>query len=109
MMAFGSGWIGVIAGALFYVNRGFASVIFTDAFNWKVPSAFRATANSVRSLSFRLGYVPIGPAIGALVDSRGLNFTLGTLGAITAGLFVFFLLPLSRRMHELHVEYISPE
>jgi hypothetical protein len=53
--------------------------------------------------------VPIGPAIGALVDSRGLNFTLGTLGAITAGLFVVFLLPLSRRMHELHVEYISPE
>ena len=109
MMAFGTGWIGVIAGVLFYVNRGFASVIFTDAFNWKVPSTFRATANSVRSLTFRLGYVPIGPAIGALVDSRGLNFTLGTLGAITAGLFVFFLLPLSRRMHELHVEYISPE
>jgi predicted MFS family arabinose efflux permease len=109
LMAFFGGWIGVVAGALFYVNRGLASVIFTDSLNWKIPSAFRATANSMRSFGFRMSYAAIGPATGFLVDTRGLNVTFGVLGAIAAVLFVVTLLPLSRRMHELHVDYIAPE
>jgi MFS family permease len=108
-MALGSGWVGVAAGMFFYVNRGLASVIFTDALNWRVPSAFRATANSLRSFCFRLSYAAIGPATGILVDTRGLYVTLGVLGAIVAALFATHLLPLSRRMHELHVDYIAPE
>ncbi|MEY4667735.1 MAG: hypothetical protein RL518_434 [Pseudomonadota bacterium] len=109
IMALGSGWVGVAAGALFYINRGFSSVIFTDALNWKVPSTFRATANSLRSFCFRLSYVIIGPVTGMLVDTRGLNVTLGVLGACFAALIVIYLMPLSRRMHELHVDYIAPE
>ena len=31
-MAISNSWIGVVAGFLFYINRGLAAVIFTDAF-----------------------------------------------------------------------------
>jgi len=107
-MALSSGWVGVVAGLLFYANRGLASVIFTDSLNWKVPAEFRSTANSLRSFAFRLSYAAIGPATGMLIDARGLSVTLGVFGAVAALLFVVFLLPLSRRMHELHVDYIAP-
>jgi MFS family permease len=109
LMALFPGWVGVPAGALLYVNRGLASVIFTDSLNWKIPSTFRATANSLRSFSFRLSYAAIGPATGLLVDTRGLYVTLGILGVIAFILFFTHLLALSRRMHELHIEYIAPE
>lgn len=108
-MAFSTGWIGVTAGALFYVNRGFATVLFTDAFNWKVPSSFRATANSMKSLVFRLSYVAIGPATGLLIGSKGLGTTLAVLGAITTLLFFIFMIPLCKQIHELHVEAIPTE
>jgi MFS family permease len=108
LMALVPGWVGVLAGTLFYLNRGLASVIFTDAFNWKIPSAFRATANSLRSFAFRLSYAAIGPATGFLVDTRGLYVTLGALGAVAAVLFLICLIPLARRIHELRVEYIAP-
>jgi MFS family permease len=109
LMALCGGLIGVVAGVLFYVNRGLASVIFTDSFNWKIPSTFRATANSLRSFGFRMSYAAIGPATGFLVDTRGLNVTFGILGILTAILFVVILVPLARRMRELHVDYIAPE
>lgn len=108
-MAYSNGWLGVLAGALFYINRGLASVMFTDAFNWKIPSTFRATANSMRSLVFRLSYVFIGPATGLLIDARGLSTTLAIMGVITTLLFFIFMIPLCRQIHELHVEYIAGE
>ena len=109
LMALFGGLIGVVAGALFYVNRGLASVLFTDSLNWKIPSAFRATANSLRSFGFRMSYAAIGPATGFLVDKKGLNVTFGVLGILATILFFITLVPLSRRMHELHVDYIAPE
>ena len=108
-MAYSNGWVGVAAGALFYINRGLASVMFTDAFNWKVPSSFRATANSMRSLGFRLSYVFIGPATGLLIDAQGLSTTLAIMGAIATLLFFIFMIPLCRQIHELHVGYIPGE
>ena len=108
-MAFFPGWVGVLAGTLFYVNRGLASVIFTDSLNWKIPSAFRATANSLRSFSFRLSYAVIGPITGFLVDTRGLYVTLGVMAVLTALLFFVYLLPLSRCIRGLHVDYIPTE
>lgn len=106
IMAISSGWVGIIAGGLFYINRGLASVLFTDALNWKVPSEFRATANSVRSLAFRLSYVFIGPLSGMLIDAHGLSITLSVLGAIFLGLFFLFLIPLCRRFNELNPDLI---
>ena len=108
-MAYSNGWLGVAAGALFYINRGLASVMFTDAFNWKIPSSFRATANSMRSLVFRLSYVFIGPATGLLIDAKGLSTSLAIMGAITTSMFLIFMIPLCRQIHELRVGYISGE
>lgn len=109
IMAVSTTWVGVAAGALFYLNRGLAAVIFTDALNWKVPSSFRATANSMRSLTFRLSYVAIGPATGILVDSRGISFTLIVLGCAFLALFITCMLPLCRQIHQLQVGYIPEQ
>ena len=109
IMAFSTTWIGIAAGALFYINRGFAAVIFTDAFNWKVPSTFRATANSMRSLAFRLSYVGIGPVTGILVDAKGISFTLFVLGSVFLGLFITCMLPLCRQIQGLRMDYIPAE
>ena len=108
-MAVSTTWIGVVAGALFYVNRGLAAVMFTDAFNWKVPSSFRATANSMRSLAFRLSYVGIGPLTGLAIEAKGLDFTLGIFGVIYLLLFFVFMVPFCRQIHELKVDYIPAE
>lgn len=108
-MAYSHGWLGVAAGALFYINRGLASVMFTDAFNWKIPSSFRATANSMRSLVFRLSYVGIGPATGWLIDAKGLSTTLAVMGAVTTLMFFIFMIPLCKQIDELRVGYIPTE
>ena len=109
LMAFTNGWVGVIAGTLFFVTRGFSSVMFNDAFNWRVPSSFRSTANSMRSLLFRLSYGVLGPGTGLILDRFGLSATLAVLGAITLVLFVVMMLPLCRKIGALHVEYIPSE
>lgn len=105
-MALFDSWIGVVAGFLFYINRGLASVMFTDAFNWKIPSSFRATANSMRSFAFRLSYGFIGPATGWLVDNYGLSTTFGLFGCIMVGLQLLLIFPLCGRIQEMRVEYI---
>ncbi len=105
-MAFDLPWIGIAAGALFYINRGLSSVILKDAFNWKVPSTFRATGNSLQSLAFRLSASLVIPLIGLAVDRWGISSGLLILGAIFSALVVGLALPLCRRIHELHVDYI---
>lgn len=106
LMAANFALIGIIAGALFYINRGLASVILTDAFNWKIPSTFRATANSMRSLAFRLSFGVFGPLVGLCVEARGLPTTLFILGCIFSVCVVVLMLPLCKRIEELRVEYI---
>ena len=108
-MALSNTWIGIVAGALFYVNRGLAATMFTDAFNWKVPSSFRATANSMRSVAFRLSYVGIGPLTGLMIEAKGLNFTLGVFGVMYLVLFFVFMVPFCKQIHELKVDYIPAE
>lgn len=109
LMALTGGWVGVAVALLFYLTRGFTRVIFDDAFNWKVPSQFRATANSLRSLAFRLSYGVIGPVTGWCIDRFGLRATLAGMGCVTALCFIVFMIPLCRRIHELHVEYIPAD
>lgn len=106
LMAFAHPVIGVAAGAFFYVTRGLTYVVYRDAFNWRIPSSYRATANSLFSLVFRLAFVPIGSALGYVIDGRGLPSALVLL-AIGFSLCAFFILkPLLRRLDKLHVEYI---
>jgi MFS family permease len=106
LMAFAPPLVGIVAGGLFYVTRGLTYVIYQDAFNWRVPSQYRATANSFVSLFFRLGFVPIGPLLGSVVDGRGMQTGLVMLALGFSVTLVLLLLPLVRRIDELHVEYI---
>lgn len=105
-MGVGPTALGVFAGVLFYFNRGVASVILTDAFNWKIPARFRSTANSIRSLFFRLISSVMVPVIGLIVDNWGINVGLLSLGGFFTLLFFFALLPLRTRINELRVDYI---
>lgn len=109
LMAFVGGPIGVIAGTLFYLSRGLASVIFTDAFNWRIPSSFRATANSLRSFAFRLSYGVIGPLTGIVIERHGLSAALGTLGVAYTLLAGVALFPLCKQVHEIKGDYIPAE
>jgi len=81
LMAFAPIAVGIAAGTLFYLTRGLTYVVFQDAFNSRINSEYRATANSLQSLCFRLGFVPIGPLLGTIVDLHGLTTALVSLAA----------------------------
>jgi len=49
MGVFGS-WLGIVAGLLICGSRGITQVLLRDAFNWRISSHFRATANSIQSM-----------------------------------------------------------
>ena len=59
-------------------------VIMREAFNHRVPSKFRNTANSLSSLFFRMGFFVFGPLVGFLIDKKGMYFSLNII-------FFFFL------------------
>jgi len=102
LMAYAPPVVGIMAGTLFYLTRGLTYVVFQDAFNIRVPSEFRATANSLQSLCFRLGFVPIGPIIGSIIDTRGLPTALAGLAAGFGACAVILLLPLLRQIDEIY-------
>jgi hypothetical protein len=60
----------------------------------------------MKSFAFRLSYGVLGPATGWLVDTYGLSATFGIFGCIVTLLLGTLMVPLCRRVHELHVEYI---
>lgn len=105
-MGFFSGWLGVIAGLSFQLARGLSQVILKDALNWRVPSEFRATANSLTSLFFRLGFFVIGPAIGFVIDRNGVNDALFSLAGGFSLLFLLVLVPLIREIRKRELETI---
>ena len=109
IMASSPALFGVSVGALFYVVRGFCGVVYGDAFNWRIPSAYRATANSMQSLFMRLGFAILGPILGLVVDSFGISSCFALLAALFLGCSVILAYPLVRRIDELHVGYIPPE
>ncbi|MDC0253701.1 hypothetical protein OAK75_02305 [Bacteriovoracales bacterium] len=67
------------------VNRGLGHVIFRDAFNVRIPSPMRATANSVLALGSRFLFIFWGPALGLMIDFYG----HAPAYAVMAGLYVF--------------------
>jgi MFS family permease len=88
------GVIGICSTVLFYMARGINSVIFKEAFNWRIPSKFRNTANSISSLAFRGVFFVIGPLIGYVIDHKGLDYALYGLAITYFIIFGFFMKPL---------------
>lgn len=100
-MAYFSGILGIFVGLCFQFSRGINQVILRDALNWRTPSHFRATANSLTSLFFRLGFCIVGPVIGYLIDKRGLSFSLNTLGLFFCVIFLIFMIPLIKEVKKI--------
>jgi hypothetical protein len=57
-------------------------------------------------MAFRLSASIITPLVGLAVDRWGLSLGFVILGSAFSVLVLILSLPLSRRMHELRVEYI---
>ncbi len=93
-MSIWGGALGIVMSFSFFISRGLNQVILTDALNTRVPSEFRATANSMTSFMFRGVYIVTGPLIGLLIDWYGMQVTLVVLGLVCTLLFSFVLLPL---------------
>lgn len=85
---------GLLAASTFFIARGLGTVILTDALNSRVPSEFRATANSLASFGFRGLFVVTGPLVGLHFDLWGMTTTLLMLAALSFGIFVGLILPL---------------
>jgi MFS family permease len=100
-MAWLGGWWGILLSLLLFFSRGLNQVILVNALNRRVPSEYRATANSLTSFTFRLGFIITGPLVGFVADSRGLAVALNLLGAACIAMFIFIMLPLIRSVKSL--------
>lgn len=106
-MAWLQGWSGIAIGLLLFVCRGLNQVILVNALNRRVPSEFRATANSFTSFLFRLSFIVTGPVVGYLAEARGLQTTLMVLGMASVFLFVFVMLPLMQSVKAIEQRVVA--
>ena len=83
-----------LASATFFVSRGFGLVVLREALNKRIPSEYRATANSLTSFGFRGAFLLTGPWVGYYLDIWGMQATLYLLALATAIIFVVLVLPL---------------
>jgi predicted MFS family arabinose efflux permease len=95
-MGWGLSLLGVAAGILFYISRGLCQVLLKDGFNWRVPPEFRATANSLSSLMFRLTFAMSAPLVGWSIDRYGMLWSLRGMGLSVLLAFVLLMIPLIR-------------
>lgn len=93
-MAYLQGWAGIMIGLLLFVCRGMNQVMLVNALNRRVPSEFRATANSFTSFLFRLSFIATGPLVGYVAEIQGLVIALSLLGLASIALFLVVMLPL---------------
>jgi MFS family permease len=99
-MSWLTGMPGIAICFLFSAGRGVTHVLLRDALNWRTPSAFRATANSLQSFFFRGGFAVFGPGVGFLIDRYGMPFALRVLAGSFALLFLVLLVPLMRALRK---------
>lgn len=100
-MAWLGGWAGIAIGMLLFFSRGLNQVILVNALNRRVPSEYRATVNSLTSLSFRLGFIVTGPLVGFIADSQGLAMALNLLAVASILMFAFIMQPLIQTVKTL--------
>jgi MFS family permease len=96
-MAWFFGWAGIVLGLLIQISRGLGDVLFLNALNERISSAFRATVISMAQLGTRASFALLGPLVGYGIDSWGLPSVLSALGILFSIVFVLLLLPLILR------------
>ena len=85
---------GVLVSAVFFACRGLGGVVLRQALNKRVPSTFRATANSFASLGFRGGFALTAPALGVVLDAWGMGTAFLILACASLAICATLLLPL---------------
>ncbi len=85
---------GFVAGTTFWISRGLGLVLLRDALNRRIPSEFRATANSLASFGFRGAFVISGPFVGYAFDLWGMSTTLRLLAGVTLTICLALVVPL---------------
>jgi len=103
------GWAGILFGLLIQIGRGLGDVLFLNALNERISSAFRATVISVAQLGTRAAFVLLGPLVGYGIDAWGLPSVLSALGILFSIVFVFLLLPLLLRETQLSPAEVAAE
>jgi MFS family permease len=91
------GWAGILFGFVFKIGRGVLGVLFMEALNERIPSAFRATVISLSQLGLRGSFCLLGPLAGYGIDAWGLPSVLSALGILFSIVFVGLLLPVTYR------------
>src|SRR5438093_797697 len=91
------GWAGILFGFVFKMGRGVRGVLFMEALNERIPSAFRATVISLSQLGLRASFCLLGPVVGYGIDAWGLPSVLSALGILFSIIFVGLLLPVACR------------
>ncbi len=92
---------GVLVSALFFACRGLGIVVLRQALNRRVPSRFRATANSFASLGFRGGFALTAPAVGVALDAWGMGATFLLLAVASLVICLGLLVPLVAAVRRL--------
>jgi MFS family permease len=95
------GWGGILLGILAPVGRGLGEVLFLEALNQRISSAYRATVISMANLGVRASFCLLGPLVGYGIDAWGLPSVLSALGILFSIAFVVLLLPLVARERSL--------
>ena len=95
------GWGGILLGILAPVGRGLGQVLFMEALNERISSAFRATVISMAQLGIRASFCLLGPLVGYGIDRSGLPSVLSALGILFSLAFVVLLVPLVMRERSL--------
>ena len=93
-LAYGGLAVAIVVALTFFVSRGIGAVVLRHAMNRRVPSRYRATANSLASFGFRGAFVITGPIVGHLLDLWGMTTTLVLLAVGTLGVFAALIVPL---------------
>jgi len=94
------GWA-MMLGVLFFVARGAGFVLLQEAFNRRLESHYRATANSLASFLARGAVVVTVPVVGALLELWSLRDVFALLALLSLGIALFLLLPLAMAIRRL--------
>jgi len=100
-MALFFGWPGIVFGLLIQISRGLGDVLFLNALNEEISSAFRATVISMTNVGTRGSFVLVGPLVDYGIDAWGLPSVLSALGIVSSIVFVALILPLVVQEGEL--------
>jgi len=106
LMSVLNSWWAVSMCLLFSVSRGITQVLMSDAFNWRIPNASRATANSIVSMLFRTSFALFAPLMGYSIDQMGVRFTYTILGVVFGIGAIVVMWPLIIKVRKLSIDEI---